>query len=328
MDTTHLEIRISELLDEGDTGLHTIARIIDEADLYTYGHSERVSHYAVVLGRFMDVDAGTLETLRVAGLLHDLGKILLPKLILGKFTELDPGESRMVAAHPRKGADLIEIHPGFEHVADAIRGHHERIDGRGYPAGLKGDEIPSDARILSVVDAYDTMVSNRPYRRALPIEKALSQIRRGAGSQFDAMFVTCFVQMIRERRDARSERLGVSTLFVELSLREHERAARFYARKQPQATPLNIADLLCFEYAEVAHEDALKIAQHVVAPETLFDDLYSDDVIQEKDDEFRVRHSARIDADVGSVVRYDGHLYCILYVSELEDGRFEYRLKR
>lgn len=322
------EIRIQEQLGQGDAGLHTIARWIDEIDPYTYGHSERVSQYAVALGRFMDLGDEAVELLRRAGLLHDVGKILLPGVVLHQRTRLQEADERQLVAHPRKGADVVATQPGWEAVADAIRGHHERVDGRGYPACLTAEEIPASARILAVVDAFDKMVTNRPYRNALPVEEALGQIRRGAGSRFDAVFVASFVQLIRDRRDARAERLGASTLFVELSLREHEGAVRYYARKQPAALPITLADQLCREYAEVAREDAIKIAQHILRPDQLGDDLYSADVIRDKPDEVRVGHPARLDADVGSVVRFDGQLYNILAISEREDGSFEYLLKR
>ena len=126
----------------------------------------------------------------------------------------------------------------------------------------------------------------------------------------------------------RSARLGASTLFVELSLREHEGAARYYARKRAKASPLNLADMLCMEYPELAREDALKIVFNVLSPESQGDDLYSDDAIREKEDEVRVQYPARIDADVGSVVRFEGKLYSVVNITEADDGRFEYRLKR
>ena len=126
-----------------------------------------------------------IRVVRYAGVLHDIGKWNVPDSILDKPGELNEGEWEIVRRHPEMGADLLARIPGFGRVCAAVAAHHERLDGRGYPAGLMGSDIPTEARLISVADAYDAMTNDRPYRRALSHVRAIEQLDCGAGSQFD-----------------------------------------------------------------------------------------------------------------------------------------------
>ena len=156
------------------------------------GHGRGVAAHATRLGRELGFAATALASLRLAALLHDVGKLVVPDRILAKPGALDPEEWAQVRCHPSVGARMLEAE-GFEEVAGWVRAHHERPDGLGYPDGLSGDEIPIQARILAVADAYDAMVTERPYSPAMSSEEAREELRRGAGTQFDAEVVSAFL---------------------------------------------------------------------------------------------------------------------------------------
>jgi HD-GYP domain-containing protein (c-di-GMP phosphodiesterase class II) len=142
---------------------------------------------------------------RYASVLHDIGKVGIPDAILNKPGKLDENEWEFMRRHPRIGADIVDQIEGFEEISAAIIAHHERYDGGGYPFGLKGEEIPIEARIISVVDTYDAMTSDRPYRRALSHDTAIAELSRCAGTQFDTRVVEAFCSMglrdLKERED-------------------------------------------------------------------------------------------------------------------------------
>jgi len=331
MSSTDLEARVSELLPSGETGLYALARSIDQKDLYTYGHSERVCQYALALGRSAGLSHDRLELLAKAALLHDLGKFEVPTAILRKPARLTESEFREVARHPARAAEVIGRHEAFAEVAAVVRHHHERVDGTGYPDGLSGAETPAESRILAVVDAYDAMVSTRPYRRAMSTDDALEQLRGGVGTQFDPLYTAAFVNIVRDRQLLRAGRLGASSLFAEVSIRDYERAVGTLDRislEDEEVSVDGLADLLSLQYPELGGEQATKIVQAMLFPSFVRDDLYSDDVDWLKDDEVHVRFPARIDADVRSIVVFEGRLYTIVDLLELADGRFEYQLKR
>ena len=331
MPISDLETRVSELLPAGEQGLYELARSIDEKDLYTYGHSERVCQYALALGRSAGLDEDRLSLLAKAALLHDLGKVEVPTAILRKPSRLTEDEFRQVAQHPARAADVIGQHEAYAEVASVVRHHHERVDGTGYPDGLRGAEMPAESRILAVVDAYDAMVSNRPYRRSMSTDDALEQLRGGVGTQFDPLYTAAFVSIVRDRQLLRAGRLGASSLFAEVSIRDYERAVGSLDRLSLDDEEVSIgglSDLLSMQYPELGGEQAAKIIHAMLFPSFVRDDLYSDDVDWVKDDEVHVRFPARIDADVCSIVAFEGLLYTIVDLTELADGRFEYRLKR
>jgi len=151
-----------------------------------------VTDYAVVLGEALGWRGEQLEQLRIAGLLHDLGKIGVPGSILNKQGRLSEEEYAIIQRHPEDGAQILSkikmLHP---HVP-IIRYHHEWFNGNGYPAGLRGDEIPIGARVMAVADAFDAMTADRPYRKGLPAEQAIMRLEEAAGSQFDPQLVALF----------------------------------------------------------------------------------------------------------------------------------------
>ncbi len=174
--------------------LLALARALEAKDYETEGHSERVTAYALRLGRALGLRREALEDLRRGALLHDLGKIGIPDAVLRKPGPLTEEEQALMRAHPLIGDRILEGLPALQGARGVVRHHHERFDGRGYPEGLQGKEIPLLARIFAVVDAYDAMTSYRPCRRALDPEEALAEIAREAGRQFDPRVVAAFLR--------------------------------------------------------------------------------------------------------------------------------------
>jgi putative nucleotidyltransferase with HDIG domain len=167
---------------------------IEVRDPYTRGHSERVTAYSLALAQTLGLPDEEREVVELAALLHDVGKIGVPETILNKPGALDEAEFRILRAHPVHGEEIVR-HVRHEHVAriaHAVRHHHERWDGRGYPDALPGEQLALSARILGVADAWDAMTSDRPYRRALDRGKALAILTENAGTQFDPAVVAAF----------------------------------------------------------------------------------------------------------------------------------------
>jgi hypothetical protein len=173
-----------------------LCQAVETKDFYTRGHSERVSRGAVMISTEIGMRPERVGAIRYAGMLHDVGKLGVPTSVLQKRSSLTDDEYAAVQLHPMRGLDIVrEI--GF--LAEALAGimhHHERIDGRGYPMGLAGDEIPEFARVLAVADAFDAMTSDRSYRGARPVPEAIVELRKWAGKQFDPAFVDAFVAAI------------------------------------------------------------------------------------------------------------------------------------
>lgn len=166
--------------------LYRMAWIVEARDPYTGGHLWRVSQYARLLAEDMGLPAYDVARITLGGFLHDLGKVGVPDAILNKAGALDEAEYAAIKSHPAIGARLLRGHPLAELALDAISQHHEMPDGKGYPEGLQGESIALSARIVGVCDAFDAMTSTRPYRKGMPLEKALDIIAGAAGSQFDA----------------------------------------------------------------------------------------------------------------------------------------------
>ncbi|MDQ3927911.1 MAG: HD-GYP domain-containing protein, partial [Chloroflexota bacterium] len=162
---------------------------------YTDGHSRRVSALGVLLARALGRPPEEFEKVRVAGLLHDIGKIAIPEVTLHKAGPLTEEEWAQMRSHPDVGLRILTPIAALRAVLPAVRCHHERWDGQGYPLGISGEEIPLGARIIAICDAYDTMVSDRPYRRALGHEEAVARLRAAAGTQFDSELVKAFTQL-------------------------------------------------------------------------------------------------------------------------------------
>lgn len=167
-------------------------------DYYTYHHSERVAGYVRIIGRELGLSQDEIRNLHIGAVLHDIGKVRIPLEILTKEGSLSPQEWEEVKKHPQYGVEVLA--PFFlpQPVIEIVLHHHERYDGTGYPAGLKGEEIPFLARITSVADAFDAMTVDRPYRRALSLPDALAELRRCAGSQFDPEVANRFARALEE----------------------------------------------------------------------------------------------------------------------------------
>lgn len=177
--------------------VETLARTVEAHDDYTRNHLERCREFGTALAHEVD---GSLVTpdLEYGFLLHDVGKIGVPDAILVKPGPLSPEEMRLMQTHPINGIHMVTPLRRFlgESAIEVIRHHHERFDGKGYPDGLKGGEIPVPARIFTVVDSFDAMTSDRPYRKALTLDEAIDRLRRGSGTQFDPDVVAAFTGIL------------------------------------------------------------------------------------------------------------------------------------
>lgn len=178
----------------------TLAVTLDARDHYTAGHSVRVAEYSIMIGRAAGLSADSLDTLRKSALLHDIGKIGIRDSILLKEERLTHAEFEEIKKHPVIGADILSnVQPKemMEPLIPGVKYHHERFDGHGYPEGLKGEDIPLFGRIMAVADAYDAMTSDRPYRRGMPVKKALDIIEEGKGTQWDPVFADLFLNVMK-----------------------------------------------------------------------------------------------------------------------------------
>lgn len=179
--------------------LTALARTVDAASEWTAGHSERVASYSEQLGRRLGLPEVELERLRRGGLLHDIGKLGVPSHILEKPGKLTDEEFEAMQQHTLVGAKILEPIATFSDIIPLVLHHHERVDGKGYPMGIAGDEIPYGARIMAVADTFDALTSDRPYRDGMPLEKALGIILEIRGTQLETEMVDEFVAMLRER---------------------------------------------------------------------------------------------------------------------------------
>src|SRR5439155_16399860 len=184
--------------------LEAFAKAVEARDPCTRGHSDRVTTYALALARELDLDHAACVVVRRAGMLHDIGKVGVPDAVLGKPGPLDAAERLMMQAHTTIGYNLLARLPFVAAALSAVRGHHERWDGAGYPDRLAGTSIDVYARLLSVADAYDAMTTDRVYRKALQVDDAVAQIRAGSGTQFDPDVVAAFDAIEEEFADRKS----------------------------------------------------------------------------------------------------------------------------
>jgi diguanylate cyclase (GGDEF)-like protein/putative nucleotidyltransferase with HDIG domain len=203
---------------EGEPGvlstIYALAATVDAKDHYTYGHSKKVSRYATEIAEALGYSEERIATIRAAALLHDIGKIGVSDGILLKTNALSADDWESIRAHPKLGVAILKHVGGLSGCLAAIQYHHEHYDGSGYPAGLKGENIPLDARILAVADAYDAMTSLRPYREGkLSTEQAMDEIERCAGAQFDPDIAKAFVAQKEAQlsREAKARRSPVET---------------------------------------------------------------------------------------------------------------------
>jgi putative nucleotidyltransferase with HDIG domain len=179
-----------------DKVVRTLSGMLDATERCTRGHSDRVVDHAVAIGTELGLPTQDLEMLRFAGLLHDIGKLGIAEEIILKPTELSDDELAQVRRHAEIGASLVEQMEFLGGIAPVILHHHERWDGRGYPDGIAGEDIPLLARVLAVADAFDAMTVDRAYSKALPAGTARAELERGAGSQFDPRVVAAFLAVL------------------------------------------------------------------------------------------------------------------------------------
>ena len=174
----------------------SLAGAIDAKDPYTKGHSTSVSRYSEALARAINLPEKEVERIKLGALLHDVGKIGIPETVLKKEGPLSDEEWAIMKQHPTIGAEkVLTPNPSLRDLIPIVKYHHERIDGKGYPEGLRNGNIPLAAKIVAIADTYHALVSDRPYRRGMDIEKAISILKEGAGTQWDADLVRTFIKI-------------------------------------------------------------------------------------------------------------------------------------
>jgi putative nucleotidyltransferase with HDIG domain len=196
---------------ETDHALVALADSIDKRDQYTYQHSMRVAQLSGEIAEAMGLTPRDVELIVAAARVHDLGKIATDNRVLFKQSSLTVDERRLIQEHPGEGGELAGRFSMFREGRRLIRHHHERWDGKGYPDGLAGKDIPLGARVIAVADSYDAMTSDRPYRRALPHEVAMIELQRGAGSQFDPVVVDAYLAHQKSAAHEPASVLGEAT---------------------------------------------------------------------------------------------------------------------
>ena len=180
--------------------LVTMVRTLSLRDRFTARHSAAVARYAHAIAEAAGCSVDELRTVHTAGLLHDIGKFAFPDRILLAAGGLQDEDYELVRQHPEQGANLVRRVEGFEEIAEIILSHHERIDGKGYPRGLRGEDIPAFARMISVGDVYDVMTGRDTYRTPVSQQEAIAELRRVSGTQLDAHFVELFVAILQREQ--------------------------------------------------------------------------------------------------------------------------------
>ncbi len=208
-----------------------IARAVDAKDIRTAAHSERVAKYSRMIAESIGLPKEDCEAIERAGQMHDIGKIAIPDRILNKDSRLTDEEYATMKTHTTRGAEILKDFTLLDHVVEGAQYHHERYDGRGYPAGLKGEEIPLYARIIGVADAFDAMTANRVYRKQMDFGYVLNELEKGKGKQFDPQFVDVLLRLIREGDIDLNALYGVNQPGNE----EEQRAAKEAEKKQAEA---------------------------------------------------------------------------------------------
>ena len=195
----NLEKRVIEQTEEISQiylgSIMSLAKALEARDKYTDGHSKRVTDYSLELSRKLFLFEKDIEKIRIAALLHDIGKIGIKEDVLHKNSPLSYEEYLHISEHPNIAVDILKMIIKDKEIIRTIKHHHERFDGKGVPDGLKGEDIPLGSRIIAVSDSYDAMTSNRPYRSFLPSEEAIAELKRCAGTQFDPKIVDSFIAL-------------------------------------------------------------------------------------------------------------------------------------
>jgi HD-GYP domain-containing protein (c-di-GMP phosphodiesterase class II) len=208
------ELRVKELetevLELRSALVCSFNQLLDLRDLNTGVHSTRLAEWGLRVARDLGVPENSMHDIEMGALLHDIGKIGVPDHILNKPGRLTEEEFEFVKRHPEFGWTVIRKLPGLEQTSLYVLHHHENFDGTGYPAHLKGSEIPVGSRIVSVIDAFDAMVSSRPYRKGLPLVEALRRLHAASGTQFDPAVIARFVPIAESELSSVLEAVGVS----------------------------------------------------------------------------------------------------------------------
>lgn len=254
----------SQKRDREELLLHTLGAIsgaIDAKDPYTSGHTERVTLMALALANRLKRKDISHRDLRLAGLLRDIGYLTIPESILKKTEPLTPEEQAEIQRHPVTAASLLAPVLRVEGVVEAVRHHHERWDGKGYPSNLRGEEIPVMARILAICDAYDALLSPRPYRDGLPQEKAIAEIKNNLGMQFDPGIGQAFLRMMEEEPNLREA--------VDSLLPAPESLPAIHGGEKPQdegdLEEMPILPQVALRLMEMAHEDPPPTSHQLIA---------------------------------------------------------------
>ena len=181
--------------------VQTLRYTVEAKDSYTRGHSDRVSEYSVLLGKYLNLPEETLNTLRIGGLFHDIGKIGVPDSILQKESKLTDDEYSEIKNHPSIGAHILSTATIFHDIIPIVKHHHEKYDGTGYPGRLQGEDIPYLARIAAIADSFDAMTSRRTYRDSLSMDIVISEFKRCKGTQFDPKLADVFLDILENHFD-------------------------------------------------------------------------------------------------------------------------------
>jgi HD-GYP domain-containing protein (c-di-GMP phosphodiesterase class II) len=201
---------------EGKTHIELVVKCLLAAlkckDAYTWGHSLRVAYFCVTVGKEMGFSEQEIYELEIAALFHDIGKIGVPDSVLLKPSRLTDEEFLEMKLHPSKSFDILKDFKIFDRMASAAKYHHERYDGRGYPEGLKGEDIPLFSRIILISDTFDAMTSTRPYRKGLPFEVAFAELREFAGTQFDPMIVEKFISCMQREQNKNEDTFSLQVI--------------------------------------------------------------------------------------------------------------------
>lgn len=181
--------------------IEVLRKTVEVKDVYTRGHSDRVSEYSLLIGEKLNLPPDQMKTLKIGALFHDIGKIGIPDAILLKTNKLTDDEYSEIKNHPAIGAHILSNASIFADIIPIVKHHHERYDGKGYPSRLVGEDIPYLARIVSVADTFDAMTSHRSYRQALDFDYTMNEIERCKGTQFDPAIADIFLEILRTNKD-------------------------------------------------------------------------------------------------------------------------------
>jgi HD-GYP domain-containing protein (c-di-GMP phosphodiesterase class II) len=196
---TELSASLQRLTEVLEGTIYTLSMVVEARDPYTSGHQRRVAALACAIAECMNLPKEQITGIRLAGVIHDLGKIALPAEILAKPSHLSGIELDLIRTHPKAGYDILAKVPFPWPIAEIVYQHHEKVDGSGYPRALKGEEILLEARIMAVADTVEAMSSHRPYRPALGLEAAMDELLRNSGKAFDPTVVDACLQVFKVR---------------------------------------------------------------------------------------------------------------------------------